>query len=370
MSKYLKIPFPVVKNPFDGHIHIHKWREESTGELYIHGLEEYRNVCGLKYIALASLPSGNPIPAPRDVSNNIMCAFYKLANENTYAYGGFIYPSYPAKTEEMTEMSLLTQLDELNEIGFDGIKMLEGKPNLYAKVGMPLDSDFFDSALDKMEKDGTYLLMHALDPEWFWTDANEENVQRGWYYGDESKYPSNKELYRQVDALLEKHPKLNICLAHFFFCSENPEKLEEMFAKYPNMCIDITPGGEMYLGFDKRPEYFKEFFAKYADRIIFGTDMDFTPHLEAGIWLCDRVYRYMATDDTISSFSDHMLKGLKLPESTVQKIFSDNLVGKLGSAPKPINKEALRRYIAKYRHLIEDKELDKYIDQLSREYLD
>ena len=299
-----------------------------------------------------------------------MCAFYKLANENTYAYGGFIYPSYPAKTEEMTEMSLLTQLDELNEIGFDGIKMLEGKPNLYAKVGMPLDSDFFDSALDKMEKDGTYLLMHALDPEWFWTDANEENVQRGWYYGDESKYPSNKELYRQVDALLEKHPELNICLAHFFFCSENPEKLEEMFAKYPNMCIDITPGGEMYLGFDKRPEYFKEFFTKYADRIIFGTDMDFTPHLEAGIWLCDRVYRYMATDDTISSFSDHMLKGLKLPESTVQKIFSDNLVGKLGSAPKPINKEALRRYIAKYRHLIADKELDKYIDRLSDEYLD
>ena len=121
MSKYLKIPFPVVENPFDGHIHIHKWREESTGELYIHGLEEYRNVCGLKYIALASLPSGNPIPAPRDVSNNIMCAFYKLANENTYAYGGFIYPSYPAKVDEMTEMSLLTQLDELNEIGFDGV---------------------------------------------------------------------------------------------------------------------------------------------------------------------------------------------------------------------------------------------------------
>ena len=370
MSKYLKIPFPTVKDPFDGHIHIHKWREESTGELYIHGLEEYRKVCGLKYIALASLPSGNPIPAPRDVSNNIMCAFYKLANENTFAYGGYIYPSYPAKEEEMTEMSISTQLDELNEIGFDGIKMLEGKPNLYAKVGIPLDSEFFDKGFEKLEKDGTYVLMHAIDPAFFWTDANEENIERGWFYGDESKYPSNKELYRQVDAILEKHPKLNLCLAHFFFCSENPEKLEEMFEKYPNLCIDITPGGEMYLGFDKRPEYYKEFFTKYADRIIFGTDMDFTPHLEAGIWLCDRVYRYMATDDTISSFSDHMLTGLKLPEDTVQKIFSNNLVGKLSSVPKPINKDALRRYIAKYRHLITDKELDKYIDQLSREYLD
>ena len=62
MANYLEIPFPRVENPFDGHIHIHKWREDGTGRLYIHGLEEYRQKCGLKYIALASLPSGNPIP--------------------------------------------------------------------------------------------------------------------------------------------------------------------------------------------------------------------------------------------------------------------------------------------------------------------
>ena len=258
---------------------------------------------------------------------------------------------------------------ELNEIGFDGIKMLEGKPNLYARVGKPLDSDFFDKAFERLEKDGTYVLMHALDPEFFWTDKNEENVTKGWYYGDESKYPSNAELSRQVDALLEKHPNLNLCLAHFFFCSEKPEKLEEMFAKYPNLCIDITPGGEMYKGFNKRREYYREFFTKYADRIIFGTDMDFTPHLEAGVWLCDRVYRYLATEETLSSFSDNMLTGIALPDTVLQKIFSDNLVGKLGSAPKPINKDALRRYIAKYRHLIADKELDKYIDELSDQYL-
>ena len=64
-----------------------------------------------------------------------------------------------------------------------------------------------------------------------------------------------------------------------------------------------------------------------------------------------------------------MLKGLNLPADTLQRIFSDNLVSKLGHAPKPVNKDALRRYIAKYRHLIADKELDKYIDELSQEYL-
>ena len=369
MAKYLDIPFPTIKNPFDGHIHVHRWHLEEKGETFIHGLEEYRRVCGLKYIALASLPSGNPIPAPRDVSNNIMCAFYKLANENTFAYGGFIYPSYPANETEMADMSLTTQLDELCEIGFDGIKMLEGKPNLYARVGKALDSDFFEAAFDKMEKEGTYLLMHAVDPSPFWTNADEENIKRGWYYGDSSKFPHYTELYKQVDNVLAKHPRLNLCLAHFFFLSENPEKLEDMFAKYENLAVDITPGGEMYHGFNKRYDYFKDFFEKYADRIYFGTDMDYTPHLEAGIWLCDRVYRYVATNEPLMTFDDTVLKGLNVSAEACQKIFSDNLLTKLGGAPKPINKDALHRYIAKYRHLIEDKEFDKYIDILSEQYL-
>ncbi len=369
MSKYLEIPFPNVKNPFDGHIHIHRWRNEQGSETYIHGLEEYRRMCGLKYIALASLPSGNPIPAPRDVSNNIMCAFYKIANENTFAYGGFIYPSYPANEAEMENMSLEAQLDELNEIGFDGIKMLEGKPNLYTKVGRALDGEFFDKALAKMEREGTYILMHAIDPESFWHNPTEDNIKKGWYYGDHSKFPTSEELYTQVDNILEKYPKLNLCLAHFFFCSEKPERLAKMLDKYENLTIDITPGGEMYIAFDKNREYFKEFFTKYQNRIHFGTDMDYCPYLEAGVWLCDRVYRYLATSETLSSFDDHELTGIALPSEALQKIFSDNLLNKLGGKPREINKEALKKYIDKYFHLITDKELANYITELSKKYL-
>ncbi len=369
MADYLKTPFPEIKNPFDGHIHMHRWYYEAAKMDFTHGLEEYRQACGLKYIALAALPSGKPIPAPRDVSNNIMCAFYKLLNENTFAYGGFIYPSYPAKAREMENMSLEGQLDELMEIGFDGIKMLEGKPNLYSYVGKELDGDFFDGVLSKMEKEGTYILMHAIDPESFWEDTNEENIKKGWSYGDSTKYPTSEALYNQIDNILKKHPKLNLCLAHFFFCSEKPEKLAKMLDTYENLSIDITPGGEMYIGFNKRPKYFKDFFTKYQDRIIFGTDMDFSPHIEAGIWLCDREYRFLATDETLMSFGDNKLTGIKISKEALQKIFSDNLLNKLGGKPKEINREALKRYIEKYKHLITDKELAGFIDELSKKHL-
>ncbi|MBO5379842.1 MAG: amidohydrolase family protein [Clostridia bacterium] len=367
MSDYIK-PFPNIENPIDGHIHMHRWYDEENEIDFSHGLEEYRCECGLKYIALAPLPSGNAIPVSRDVSNNIICAFYKLMNKDTFSYGGYIYPSYPAKKEEMAGMELSVQHRELMEIGFDGIKMLEGKPNLYTLVGSPLDGELFDGVFDEMEKAGTYVLMHARDPECFWTEPTEERIAKKWFYGN-GEYPTYNEMFDQIENVLKKHPKLNLCLAHFFFLGEYPEKLEALFEKYPNLTVDNTPGGEMYISFNKRPEYYRAFFEKYADRVIFGTDMDFPVHLEAGKWLCDRQYRYFATDETLMSFDDHKITGIKLPSECLQKIFSSNLLSKLGGAPKEINKAALARYIEKYKHLIRDEKLYALIEKLSKELL-
>lgn len=367
MSDYIK-PFPNIKDPIDGHIHMHKWLDERTGEDFTHCFEEYRRKCGLKYITLAPLPSGNAIPVSRDVSNNIICAFYKMLNKDTFSYGGYIYPSYPVKKEDMVGMELKTQHNELMEIGFDGIKMLEGKPNLYTRIGAPLDSELFDKAFEEMEKNGTYILMHARDPQCFWTEPTEERIAKKWYYGD-GTYPTFEELLIQVENVLNKYPRLKLCLAHFFFMSETPEKLANMLDKYENLMIDITPGGEMYIDFDKRPEYFKGFFTKYADRIIFGTDMDFPVYLEAGKWLCDREYRFLATNETLSSFDDHRLTGIEIPRDALQKIFSDNLLKIFGGKPREINKEALKRYIEKYKHLIVDKELFSKIEELAKIHL-
>ena len=370
MGKYLDIPFPNVRDAFDGHIHLHRWLDNENGADFLHGFEEYREKCGLKYIALAPLPSGNPVPVPRDVSNNIICAFYKLLNKNTFLYGGLTYPSYPACASEMAEknMSLIEQYNELMEIGCDGIKMLEGKPNLYKRVGKALDSDFFEPVFDQMEKDGTYILMHVRDPQNFWTEASEERIKKQWYYGD-GTYPTFEELYTQIENILKKHPNLNLCLAHFFFCSETPEKLSALLDKYPNLTVDITPGGEMYIEFNKHPEYFYEFFKKYNDRIIFGTDMDFPVFLEAGVWLSDREYRYFATDEVLDSFANCKIKGISLPKEYLQNIFSDNLLKKLGGKPREINKQALRKYIEKYDYLIIDRDLSKKIEELKEQYL-
>ena len=88
---------------------------------------------------------------------------------------------------------------------------------------------------------------------------SQDLIDRGWFYGD-GTYASNEEVYRQINRVLEKHPNLCVNFAHFFFYSCYPEKLEEIFNRYPNVGVDLTPGGEMYFGFDDNREYYLKFF--------------------------------------------------------------------------------------------------------------
>ncbi len=123
------------------------------------------------------------------------------------------------------------------------------------------------------------------------------------------------------------------------------------------------------MDFNANPQYFYDFFVKYQNRIIFGTDMAFPVNLEAGKWLCDREYRFLAENTSLMSFNDNIITGIKIPSECNQKIFSDNLLSRLGTKPKAINKKALKAYIEKYRHMIQDKALLARIDELSKQYL-
>jgi predicted TIM-barrel fold metal-dependent hydrolase len=347
----------------DSHLHVFEY-EDKDGMSFIEGFDEYIENMGVEAINIASLPSGKG----RDVSNNIMIAFYKLAHPKAFAHGGLVYHEYPAPDKMPEGMDFVTQYKELMEIGFDGIKMLEGKPTLHKRVGHDLSDSLFDPFFAEMEKDGTHLIFHVNDPEEFWDkNADQWIKDAGWYYGD-GGFASNEEVYRQMERILEKHPNLCVNFAHFFFYSKRPEKLVELFNKHPNMGVDITPGGEMYIAFDENREYYRDFFIKYSDRIQFGTDSCFPYGTESYSWLTDRVYRYIATDEEFKGFADRIHTGMKLPKEVCENILYKNFERTVGTKPKEINKEALRKYIEKYKHLIPEERLSKVVE-LAKKYL-
>ena len=315
---------------------------------------------GLSAVNLCCIPCYEALgPA-----QNILGAIYKLHNPNAYAYGGLVYPQKPFRKPMPQGMDPLSQYEELMAIGFDGIKMLETKPSEQKAYDVCIDDAYFDDLFTACERNSTHMVWHVADPEIFW-DINripQRFLDKGWFYGD-GTYMSYERIYGQVYNVLDKHPNLPVTFAHFFFLSAHPERLEQLFARYPRTSVDLTPGAEMHSDFRENYDYYRNFFIKYADRVFFGTDTshkdwDMTRFVERSLTL----QKFVTTDQDLTVITTNT-KGMALPEDVSRKILGDNFRAVAGDTPKPVNRRALKAYLEKYRHLISQPEMLQYFDE-------
>ena len=340
----------------DTHLHLEAWENEEFSD-FTKCFEKHREITGASAINICTVPTRQS-----NVCNNIMLAFYKLKNKNTFIHGGFEHIIRPV-TENMPKgMDLVTQYRELMEIGFDGIKLIEGKPICLKPLGNNLNHPAFDRLYSEMEKDGTHIVFHINDPHDCWDreKTTQEFIDKGWFYGD-GTYLTFEETYNQAIQLLENHPNLKATLAHFFFCADTPESLEEIFKRYPNVCVDITPGCEMYHSFERNHDFYVEFFNKYSDRILVGTDGTFPWATKCHTWCLNILYEFIATDHKNMAFDDSILTGLNLQGEAKENILYKNYEKRVSKEPKEINTDALLRYINKYREFIKDSDYQRLL---------
>ncbi len=252
-------------------------------------------------------------------------------------------------------------LDTLAGMGCDGVKMIEGKPDMRKQLPVPdFDSPAYAPYWEKMEEKGLPLVFHVNDPEEFWDEQLIPGWARkeGWFYGDGS-YVNNEAQYTQVLNVLRRHPGLKVIFAHFFFLSNQLERLAGYLDEFPGMNIDLTPGIEMYFHFSRQPERAREFFLKYKDRIVFGTDIGAkallaTPDLGIepdesrarvqvvrGFLECDGPYKLDLSSGYLFGKFGGDLKGICLPADALEKIYHGNFERLAGAAPRPVNPAAV-----------------------------
>ena len=261
------------------------------------------------------------------------------------------------------------EVRKLLAMGCDGIKMLEMDPLLRKLIGTGVNNPHYDPMFTYLEDNNIPVCMHVNDPETFW-DAEgmtPERVRRGWFYGD-GTYPSKEQIYQETFAMLDKHPRLRVTFAHFFFMSNFLERAEEIMEKYPNVRFDLTPGGEMYVGFSKRIEDWQQFFIKYQDRILFGTDSN----NHKGV-TNERLNRFVkdallrSHDEFVPDYNNIPIRGLALPQEAYDKITYSNYVDFVGAEPKPVNTELCRQETAWMLRQVESydytKQTTKYPEQ-------
>ena len=277
---------------------------------------------------------------------------YKLHSPNDYIFGSL---------NHNISIPFMEQLKQMEMLGFDGIKMIEGKPDSRLKSDLPLNDKTYDDFYSYLEEKQIPLLLHVADPEEFW---DEEKVPKwakraGWFWGDE-RYPKKEELYEEVDKVLEKFPNLVIILAHFYFLSADLERADKFLEKHPNVYFDITSGKEMYFNFSKRPEDYRNFFTKYQDRIIYGTDnVDIAdPENSEDMNIFNNMQMdFLTTDKEFTAWGDKVI-GINLDEGALDKILHDNFY-KLVKEPKKVDKEQVIRYCQERLGKAEEYKLDK-----------
>ena len=342
-------------------IHVHYTFEIPLSETVEIFKEEFLKTGTEKYCFLSVPHHANNGVVDFDEIHNLKGLYLKKHfGESAYAFAHLEH-ILPHSDVLASSESFLSQAKTYLSRGYDGIKMLEGKPTLHRAVGKNLLHPEYKKFFKEAEKRGTHITFHINDPKEFWTTEGLD------YYGDDS-FASYEEIYRQAYEIFENYPNLTVTLAHFFFMSQNPEELARLFEKYPNMCVDITPGWEMYLSFYEKKEYFKEFFEKYSKRIILGTDAFFPRPTECNMWLVDRVYRFLASPDVIKAVADRYEGGMCISDSAIEDITYKNFERRVGTEPKPINKEALLKYYQKYKHLMHKDDI-AYTDEVLKKIL-
>jgi len=291
---------------------------------------------------------------------NVVCTFRpEWVNTNPAAfvtkalYPGkfFIFPALDHANYfsdgSLSPPPLSEQVDRLKAIGADGIKMLENKPTHRKLLDIPVDSLYFEDYFSRVEETGITILWHVADPEEFWDPMRTPKwaKERGWGY--DKTFVDKEQLYAEVENVLIRHPKLKIVFAHFYFLSADLPRLALLFERFEGVHVDLAPGIEMLYNISKDVSAGKDFFTKYADRILFGTDISNEQTLDESGIRAGIVTRWLETDDEfrvpeeadflLGAPEDGVIRGLALPRDVLQKIYADNFVRLVGESPCPLN---------------------------------
>jgi len=115
--------------------------------------------------------------------------------------------------------------------------------------------------------------------------------------------PSYEEQIAARDRMLDKNPNLIFMGVHLGSLEWSVDELAKRLDKYPNMSVDIAARiGQLFYQTKEDRERVRQFFIKYQDRLLYGTDLGDNGKMDANkkqtemhnYWIRD--WEYFVTD--------------------------------------------------------------------------
>jgi predicted TIM-barrel fold metal-dependent hydrolase len=251
-------------------------------------------------------------------------------------------PDFFSKAPDMLEKAVNAGALGLKNLKELGLVARDKDNNLIA-----IDDPRLYPVWERAEKLGIPVAFHTGDPVAFfqpWEPGNERweelKLHPEWSFADRSKYPPQEILFEQVNNVYRKFQKVKFVSVHVAGYSENLDAVSKWLDEFPNLSVDTAARiGEL----GRHPsETGNEFFTKYQDRIMFGTDLQFWSDCDVeGAGPCKdftidehrRFYeihwRYFQTrdrqfDHPVPIQGEWKIDGIGLETQALKKIYRDN----------------------------------------------
>src|SRR5437870_5984648 len=173
---------------------------------------------------------------------------------------------------------MVAQLDDAVSRGARGLKVLKDLGlGVKVKTGklIAVDDPRLDPIWEECGRLGIPVSIHVTDPEAFFhpidntNERYEELIEHpDWsFYG--SQFPSKLSILQARDRAIASHPRTTFVALHMANWPENLDYVAAELNKHPNMMVEF---GARQAELGRQPRRAREFFIKYQDRIMFGTD--------------------------------------------------------------------------------------------------
>jgi predicted TIM-barrel fold metal-dependent hydrolase len=224
----------------------------------------------------------------------------------------------------------LDRLERLIEHGACGIKFWKDF-GLTVKDAdgklLRIDDERFAPIFEKAADWKLPVMFHTADPAAFFrpidaTNERYEELAAHPEWGFHGSPVGKRELLEQRNVVFGRHPRTTFVGAHVGESGEDLAFVSRMLDSYPNVCVDMS-SRTPELG--RQPYTAREFFLRYPDRIVFGTDL--VPTIE----MYRLHYRFFETADEYFEYPSHASRqgrwniyGIFLPEEVLRKVYREN----------------------------------------------
>jgi len=226
----------------------------------------------------------------------------------------------------------LADLEAFRALGARRMKFWLAPP-MRGEYGLRLQDAFFAPLIRRGVELGYDFMVHVGDPsEWF---------APGGRYADAARFGTKHEQYTQLEFLLERVAPRTVIAAHMGGNCEEPEFLERLLDRYPNLYLDSSATKWVVRAVARQPDALRDFMIRNQDRVLFGSDLvvggDYGFEHYASRYWCHQVmwetdYRGESPIEDPDADDPPRLAGLALPDEVLRKLYYDNAV-RLGHGP-------------------------------------